>query len=593
MKNNLQKYIRSNILNLRKLIALFLIASGLIAYNFNYTQRTYAALPTFDFTNWVANYGNLFNSSSQLSIKLAEIAEKITVEAAKTALIKEVEKKTLAWINGGFDGSPLFLQNPESFFKNITIDQLSIVKKSAIGDLQNASNVMTSELRAANKDITRSLIDEVVNKKANFQDSLLPTYNTDICKKLTADIKMYTEMSSSTDITDAEKKGWKDNANLSKEKYKQNCNANTKEKKAEQIANNKECISSFSCSGWGGILAITQNPAQNTDAGRAAAIKNNFEENKAAAEKKANDQLDRGNGYMDKTKCREKEIVDGRGICVSSETLTPGQSALTVMDQNIRTPIQRTLGSTDLTSLVSNLTSAAIYKVMDMGIEKATEAIEKLASEVDKNINSLTDELGVELKQGTTVKVNGTTSKPVFPIEDTNGNIELTEGQMEEMLSLLKPFISQSLDFNKKEVESLDRLMSIYRQVFNAYTQIASCYDGKKMNIPQNIKNRASEINSIILSLQDVKNTAIQADQDITSKYNKMVNTKKALEFNKAMKEIQNSITNGKLLNKGKYLTEETNTVPTLEKEIEKVTVGSNSELAICQSKPVNGNNTN
>jgi hypothetical protein len=135
--------------------------------------------------------------------------------------------------------------------------------------------------------------------------------------------------------------------------------------------------------------------------------------------------------------------------------------------------------------------------------------------------------------------------------------------------------------------------MSIYRQVFNAYTQIASCYDGKKMNIPQNIKNRASEINSIILSLQDVKNTAIQADQDITSKYNKMVNTKKALEFNKAMKEIQNSITNGKLLNKGKYLTEETNTVPTLEKEIEKVTVGSNSELAICQSKPVNGNNTN
>lgn len=557
----------------------FLIVFGLVFNSFNNPQRAEALFGigdiVFDPTIFV----------KMITDRIEDYSKKALLSTLKEATIKMIEKQTLSWINGGFDGTPLFLQNPESFFKNITVNQLALVKKSAIGDLTNASNILTSELRAANKDITKSLIDEVVNKKANFQDSLLPTYNTDICKKLTADIKMYTEMASSTDI-EAEKKGWKDNVDISKEKYKQNCNANTKEKKAEQIANNKECIASFACSGWGGILAVTQNPAQNTDAGRAGAIKNNFEENKAAAEKKANDQLDRGSGYLDQTECLKKETVEKRDICMSFRTVNPGQVALSAVDGVIKRPLQQAVTETDpLASFFTTVTNAAMSKIMDMGIEEAKKAVSNLSDEIDKNVTSLTGDLGITVKTDGTTKVIGTsTGRGGLTDVDVSG-AELTDDQRQEILSQLKPLITLYSSMNRDEVEALDRLIAAYKQVFDAHTQVATCYNNKKISIPQNIKNRASELNSIMLSLKNVRDTAVQADIDLTNKYNTLVTTKNTKSFSDLMIEIQKIPTGGKLLIVYKYKTQEGTTLyADLNKETEKMVGVIGSELAKCRA---------
>jgi hypothetical protein len=62
------------------------------------------------------------STGTTAGIKTKELAKDILMEVAKAAAMKalqEVTKSTINWINGGYHGRPLFLENPESFFKDI------------------------------------------------------------------------------------------------------------------------------------------------------------------------------------------------------------------------------------------------------------------------------------------------------------------------------------------------------------------------------------------------------------------------------------------------------------------------------------------
>ncbi|MDP9249210.1 MAG: hypothetical protein M3M85_01720 [bacterium] len=62
------------------------------------------------------------STTSTTVIKGKEFAKDLLMEVAKAAAMKalqEVTKSTINWINTGYHGAPLFLENPESFFQDI------------------------------------------------------------------------------------------------------------------------------------------------------------------------------------------------------------------------------------------------------------------------------------------------------------------------------------------------------------------------------------------------------------------------------------------------------------------------------------------
>ena len=67
--------------------------------------------------------GNAASSAANLGISIKEWAKEIAREVLRAIarrMLNQMTKSTLNWINSGFHGAPLFLENPESFFTDIT-----------------------------------------------------------------------------------------------------------------------------------------------------------------------------------------------------------------------------------------------------------------------------------------------------------------------------------------------------------------------------------------------------------------------------------------------------------------------------------------
>src|SRR3989344_1628656 len=62
------------------------------------------------------------DSSASLAIKLREVAKETLKEVLRgiaRRLLNQMTKSTLNWINSGFHGATLFVENPKSFFRDI------------------------------------------------------------------------------------------------------------------------------------------------------------------------------------------------------------------------------------------------------------------------------------------------------------------------------------------------------------------------------------------------------------------------------------------------------------------------------------------
>jgi len=75
-----------------------------------------------DIPTEVSTFGSLGNAITQTAILVKNSAEKILVEVLKAfaaRLLQQMTKSTINWINSGFHGAPLFVENPQSFFEDI------------------------------------------------------------------------------------------------------------------------------------------------------------------------------------------------------------------------------------------------------------------------------------------------------------------------------------------------------------------------------------------------------------------------------------------------------------------------------------------
>ncbi|HEY4513301.1 MAG TPA: hypothetical protein VJH06_02195 [Candidatus Paceibacterota bacterium] len=113
-----------------KLISAFLIVAMLLpAVLLSAPKRAEATAPVWDYINGIilaltgaSTTGNTATNISRTALAIKtfakEVAKQVLMAVARKAL-QEITKSTINWINSGFHGSPLFLENPQSFFTDI------------------------------------------------------------------------------------------------------------------------------------------------------------------------------------------------------------------------------------------------------------------------------------------------------------------------------------------------------------------------------------------------------------------------------------------------------------------------------------------
>ncbi len=113
----------------QRLISAFFLFAVLAPFIMLSKPKAAEAIPVFDVPNTAISAVNAGSSATtsvaqttetSLSIKewAMEISRQVLMNVAKRFL-QEMTKSTINWINTGFHGNPLFLENPQSFFKDI------------------------------------------------------------------------------------------------------------------------------------------------------------------------------------------------------------------------------------------------------------------------------------------------------------------------------------------------------------------------------------------------------------------------------------------------------------------------------------------
>ncbi|MFZ3011602.1 MAG: hypothetical protein WA060_01210 [Minisyncoccia bacterium] len=114
---------------IQKLISLFLLIMILVPSFLFIEPRKAEAVTVMDILGGIwsgikvalgiqGNASNAITASKAVQTWYQEILKQVLQAVARKAL-QEITKSTVNWINSGFHGSPLFLENPQSFFEDI------------------------------------------------------------------------------------------------------------------------------------------------------------------------------------------------------------------------------------------------------------------------------------------------------------------------------------------------------------------------------------------------------------------------------------------------------------------------------------------
>ena len=418
------------------------------------------------------------------------VLDKLVVAAANKALGNIKGEMTKYLKEGGFDGAPSFIQNPEQFFTNIAKDQEILIKKELLG-------AEGSTLFAQNKNIFKLLSEGVKDGGAAFEKSITSTVGSTICSKLSTELQRAKTLKENAATISA----------LSAS-YAASCTAGNK---ATQYQNQKDCAKDFSCGGFDSILAITQNLSKNTDAGIYETTRAKLEKEIAKKTDEVNKELDRGDGFLNKKKCVKFTKVEGREVCEKYQTNSPGITSASIMDQLIKEPIQKKLGVKTMNDAINSLADTFFSKIIDFGI-----------SEVDKAVSSSNTGSAAPSRSGTGTETGG----PPEP-----DPMQLVEGNdLDVYLDGYGTMIQAKEKENRDSKVYVDKELGVYTDLMKSYQQVALCYKDKYEAqidknrvgaltypgaIPQNVKDRASEINSVILNLRDLSTSSALISKNV------------------------------------------------------------------------------
>lgn len=106
-----------------KLISLFIIIAILMpAVFFSAPKKAEATLPTVDWSNIfqsiITASSTTVSSTTGVKTLIIEVLKQILMAMARK-MLDQITQNTVNWINSGFHGNPLYIENTDSFFKDI------------------------------------------------------------------------------------------------------------------------------------------------------------------------------------------------------------------------------------------------------------------------------------------------------------------------------------------------------------------------------------------------------------------------------------------------------------------------------------------
>ncbi|MDQ5957080.1 MAG: hypothetical protein QG614_54 [Patescibacteria group bacterium] len=439
-------------------------------------------------------------------------------------MVEKIKRDTLSWINSGFNGKPMFLQNPEQFFGNIVTDQLFLVK-----------NKMISDLNGMNRQITQQLIMNVANQKNQFSQNMQYSIADGLCPSLKRDLIRYQSLqpSPSRDQLINEK-----NAQINSV-----CNGN----RDVRDVNAKACAGDFNCGGWDAIMIKTSNLDLNTDAGKLILAQQEVDRNIQAQKDFFNSELNRGDGVFGKYECANPVKLDnGKEACPAGgyKIVTPSSVTQSQLKQVTQDPINslngvHEFGEDFITQAMFSFSNMLINK----GLNYVTGAINSGINSVSNGLQSAINDLanggsGSGSGQGSNVNTG------LVTLSDTN-IYKISDDDKNSFITVINP----QYDFiNKNSVEIffvINKERAAYQKVKVALDEVAMCYKDKATqypalvsypgSIPQNIKDRAAEVNSKIDALNQAYDQAVADQKNAGDLYTKLQATTDFRE----MKDLQ------------------------------------------------------
>ena len=437
----------------------FLIATFLVSSIALTPQTARAQNIVFDFitesATTISAAANLVSSAARSAFTgswFAKIVADTAANAAKRVAVKSITSSITSWANGGFQGNPTFVVNPDTYFKNIGTEAtrlgLAEITKSG-GNIfsDTAVQSIVSDFRSAQLPINEkipftlgSTVQENICNDSNL--SAMAKNAADDVLSGTAYSAKKTELANSLCSGDA-----------------------SKDKNTQQAMVNiyKEDFSAGG--GWDSWLALTtecQNEyciAQK----RASAVAQKAEEKKAIAK----EETKQGGGYIGIKNCikySETAVTeDGIADCVEYETQTPGKLVSDQVKSAISGPADTLKDAHGFTDMAGEILGGVIDGMVGDFMNKGLSGMISAVSGGIKNtgVNSNTS---ISLTSGT-----GVLADPSNQI--INGGLEGVD----------KTSLVKMLDDASQTIIKLENVNSYYLSYLENYKQrvenLNACYD--------------------------------------------------------------------------------------------------------------------
>ena len=260
-----------------------------------------------------------------------KILSNILMQIAKV-LLNKLTESTVNWINGGFEGSPKFVQNPESFFKNI-------------GDTQLSSLIDTVGYNASlfpfGRQVSQVLIGAYKNQNSDIATSMRYTLSDVV----------------GSEATHFEK--------------------------------------DFGVGGWSGYHAYTQNPSNNAFSSLFVGAKE-AAKTVTAAQTKVDKDITTGGGFLNQRTCKTwrtgPELPAGfigppppppdhtDANCLTWTTTTPGSSVKDQLDKALGSKFSQSELGAALGNSISSIVNALTTQLLNKGLSALSTAIKGTSS---------------------------------------------------------------------------------------------------------------------------------------------------------------------------------------------------------------------
>ncbi len=424
-------------------------------------------------------------------------------------MLRQMTNGMVRWIQSGYQGKPSFLVNPEQMLRNMAADQaklvLNDVTKFALDSTKGVSNALIKDIR-----------NNQINSQAAFQKTITPTLGITI-KNNVCSAEGFGLLARSKRWTDAETRRARDVLCA---------NGVTPEQQAKLL---DTCFrQNFTCGGWGSWLDITQNSERNTQVGRLGLALNRVNKQTTEKQSQSTSELNRGNGFFNMKECvRQKNVtVNGNTeqICDEYQSTSPGQKALTMMNEVVTDPVKQAQLSNEINESINSVASAFLGDLVGRGFKVINEATSKLELEVVKGTDNINRSLAGEYKNIDDVikgftKPNASTPAPAY--NQTNLTIvnvtpaailSLSSNMVKDMRS-----VASSNDLYLINIQKSIRLLSPYNDQLNVLSSCVSGLNGNADFVQSSkdfLVDRKSKMSTELSAyISDVKNIPSKIEQ--------------------------------------------------------------------------------